>query len=293
MSIINTQGGIGTAFIWWTNFVNWAVQGSAESWWRLNDPSLAEHLGTCLTLITACSTDFTAPKLLCWNPAPWLRSCLSSLTCKLWQIKGKTSWKRLWPSGCLSYPCDGDYSSARQVNEWLLKHIKLKLETKYSKLESWAVQKLPPELCRCLCCGRMTAAIRGWWGRWSRAWNHFGHRIWTPRCSQTRALSAIPDSLAVCSVLLGLSCLQLCPVPEQQFQLESPARRDCTFRGFGAAYCEYHQNRTNNFPNLHVTRVHLSNVQHSVHKPCLYLLTQSCLLQYFQINGGFLDDSSW
>lgn len=157
MSIINTQGGIGTAFIWWTNFVNWAVQGSAESWWRLNDPSLAEHLGTCLTLITACSTDFTAPKLLCWNPAPWLRSCLSSLTCKLWQIKGKTSWKRLWPSGCLSYPCDGDYSSARQVNEWLLKHIKLNSNWRQNT-PSWKAGQSRSCLLSCV----VVSAVAGW-----------------------------------------------------------------------------------------------------------------------------------
>lgn len=126
MSIIYTlgQAGTGTAFIPWMNFVNWAVQAGPESWCRFSDLSLAEHLGTCLTLITTYCTDFTGPK--CSVEIQPLTQVLPQLPAlQAVANERQQQLKRLWPSDCLSCPCGGDYSSARQVNKWLLKHIKL------------------------------------------------------------------------------------------------------------------------------------------------------------------------
>lgn len=221
---------------------------------------------------------------LCWNPAPWPGSCLSSwlASCGKWKARAAEELVALRLS---VLPCHGDCSSARQVNEWLLKHIQFNSNWRQNT-PSWKAE--PCRSCF-MSCAVVCAVVGGHchqgMGTCSRDLPWPSDRI--PQC---RAELSVP-SLAACRAawLCAAACPQHCPTPEQQFQLESPGRRGYTFH----AYCEHHQNSTNNFPHLHVTRVLLSNVQHSVHKPCLYLLTQSCLLQYFQINGGLLGDSSW
>lgn len=153
------------------NFIKWAAKISPTSWSRLNDLNPAKCLGTCLTLITGCSADFIGPKCFVeiqpydLGPAwgPWLASC--------GKLKAKNSWRGYGPQAVCPALAMEITSSARQMNEWLLKHIKLnsnwRHNTPSSKLEHSR---------SCFMSHSVVSAVAGWqlpsgeWSRWCRGW---------------------------------------------------------------------------------------------------------------------------
>lgn len=228
MSIINTQAGTGTVHPM-DEICHLSCPGRSRALGQ-GQWSQSGHSGTCLTLVPPCCTHFTAP----WCSVE-IQPCAcipASAPCPAACAKGKAKLKRLWPSGWLPCPCDGDYTSARQLSEWQLKHIKLNSNLRQNT-PSWRAER-----CRscCLSCVIVPAVVEGQLpagdgGDGLRDENCLGHLIWIPQSVQREL--PVP-SLALCSLLLPALPGAL-PAPGQQFQLESPGRRGCTFHGFGCS----------------------------------------------------------
>lgn len=111
--------------------------------------------------------------------------------------------------------------------------------------------------------------------------NYFGCLILIYHCMQIRALRPLLDSLACGAYCCLQSCLAHMLLLDLPLLLSSAnlalllaqymwnnlgynllKRRGYIFHVFGCTYREHCQKRTNNFPDLPVTLIHLSNVQH-------------------------------